>query len=77
MKMNITTILQIAKIYGSILPTRKASEVSLLPVCKLSVQQQTGAVDCGLYAIAFAVDLCMGRNPKYSHFDQTRMRKTP
>lgn len=75
MKLDSTTLLQIAKLYGSILPSQNASEVTSLPVCKLSVQQQIGTLDCGLYAIAFAVDLCMGKNPKYSHFDQSKMRE--
>lgn len=27
------------------------------------VQWQSGANDCGLFALAFAVTLCLGRNP--------------
>ena len=47
------TILQIAKLVN----TNKSS----FTVQKLSVQQQTGTSDCGLFVIAFAVGTCLKR----------------
>ena len=37
---------------------------SFLVVKHLSVQQQNGYRDCGLSAVAFAMVVCLGRNPK-------------
>ena len=56
MKMNVDTLLQIAKIY------QPAPCVSVLELQKLSVQQQHGTQDCGLFAIAFALEMCLGSN---------------
>lgn len=38
------------------------------------VQQQTNDSNCGVFAIAFAVPLALGRNPKQVTFDTPRMR---
>ena len=38
------------------------------------VQQQTNNSDCGVFAIAFAVSLALGTNPKHVTFDTSRMR---
>ena len=38
------------------------------------VQQQTNDSDCGVCAIAFAVSLALGTNPKHVTFDTLRMR---
>lgn len=38
------------------------------------VQKQTGSRDCGLFAIAFALELCSGNNPSERTFDQSKMR---
>ena len=38
------------------------------------VQQQTNDSDCGVFAVAFAVSLALGRNPKHVTFDTPRMR---
>ena len=39
------------------------------------VQQQEGGNDCGLFAIAFATLLCVGRDPAKERFDQKIMRQ--
>ena len=39
-----------------------------------SVQWQSGANDCGLFAIAFAAAICSGENPVTKVFDQAMMR---
>ena len=39
------------------------------------VQQQEGGNDCGLFAIAFATLLCVGRDPAKERFDQKIMRE--
>ena len=70
MSLNLSTVLQIAKIYS--IPTH--SHQSVLEIQKMSVQQQHGTVDCGLFSVAFAVELCLGRNPQHASFDQKNMR---
>ena len=40
----------------------------------INVQIQSGASDCGLFALAFAVALCEGKDPHNCLFDQTQMR---
>jgi hypothetical protein len=40
------------------------------PAC----QKQNGGVDCGLFAIAFAVELCELQDPALARFDQSKMR---
>ena len=62
MSLNVFTVLQIAKIYS--LPQSQ----SVLQIHKMSVQQQQGTLDCGLFAIAFAVEVCSGRNPQCASF---------
>ena len=37
-------------------------------------QFQVGVVDCGLYAIAYATDLCIGNNPASYRYVQHKMR---
>ena len=34
-----------------------------------------GTLDCGLFSIAFAVELCVGRDPVRAFFDQKKMRQ--
>lgn len=64
-------VLQIASIYKC--------HGGVLRIQKLSVQQQIkGTVDCGLFAIAFAVEACRNGRRKEMNltcFDQTKMRK--
>ena len=69
MPLNLSNVLQIAKIYS--VPT----DLSVLEIQKLSVQQQHGTIDCRLFFIAFAVEICLGRNPQYASFDQKNIRK--
>ena len=64
LSLNNSTILQISKIY----------RVSTLEIRTVSVQQQKGSLDCGLFAVAFAVEVCLGRNPQYAKLDQSKMR---
>jgi hypothetical protein len=66
LSLNNSTILQISKIYR--VPN------STLEIRTVSVQQQKGSSDCGVFAVAYAVEVCLGRNPQYARFDQTRMR---
>ena len=57
---------QIAQVYGG--------GRSQLTVHSLSVQQQVGVKDCGLFAVAFAVELCQKHNPSRISYDQSKMR---
>ena len=41
----------------------------------INVQMQAGSSDCGLFAIAFAVALCAGKDPHKCSFDQGQMRR--
>ena len=47
---------------------------SQLHFLKCPVQNQVGGVDCGLFAIAFAVAICFGMNPSKLIFVQDKMR---
>ena len=50
------------------------------PACKQLIfqkcpsQNQAGGSDCGLFAIAFAVSICLGTNPSKFVYDQRKMR---
>ena len=68
--MSLTTILQLAKIYSRSVPPTRSS----LKIETLSVQQQEGTLDCGLFAIANAVEVCHGNNPENVRYDQKKMR---
>ena len=39
------------------------------------IQNQVGCSDCGLFAIAFAVSICLGMNPSKFIYDQENMRR--
>ena len=39
-----------------------------------NVQLQKGVTDCGLYAIAYATDLCYGNKPSNLHYHQDKLR---
>ena len=45
-----------------------------LSVQVIRVQQQQGCTDCGLFTIAFAVDLAMGCTPSTIKYRQAEMR---
>ena len=66
-KISLEILLQIAKIY----PAAK----STLQINRLSVQQQVGVHDCGLFAIANAVETCFRNDVQKSFFDQKSMRR--
>lgn len=57
---------QIAQVYGG--------KRSQLIIRRLSVQQQVGAKDCGLFAVAFAVEVCQRNDPSRVSYDQNKMR---
>ena len=59
-RLSIQIKIQVAQIYGG---KHVALLVEISPV-----HQQNGIVDCGVFAIAFATDLCHG-------FDQKKMRR--
>ena len=64
--LNQSTCLQISKIYSF--------SKSHLRIQTCSVQQQIGSHDCGLFAIATALEICCGNNPELATFDQQMMR---
>ena len=66
-KTSLEILLQIAKIY----PVTK----STLQINRLSVQQQVGIHDCGLFSIAYAVETCLKRDVQKLSFEQKSMRK--
>ena len=67
-----STELQLAKIYGSlpVFPPRSSLRVNIV-----SVQQQEGVHDCGLFSVAYATEVCLGRKPESVSFDQQLMRQ--
>ena len=47
-----------------------------LPAIKeMSCRKQLGGADCGVFAIAYAVDILEGNNPERIRYEQTKMRK--
>ena len=47
-----------------------------MPTIKeMSCHKQLGGADCGVFAIAYAVDIIKGNNPEYIWYEQTKMRK--
>ena len=67
-RISLATILQIAKIYSCSVPPTQA----FLTLEVLSVQQQEGPFECGLFAIANAVKVCLGTIQ--SMYDITRVK---
>ena len=61
------TILQIAQIHKPTVP--------YLEIVREPVQQQHGSDDCGLFAIAFMLEVCQGNDVKAITFHQSKMRK--
>ena len=68
MGFSIHVLVQIAQLYSSY---TSHSELSLR---RVSVQQQNGYHDCGLFSIANATEICNGHKPEKACFDQSRMR---
>ena len=62
-------VLQAACLY------KKYSQTGNLRRQYMPSQQQDGIVDCGLFAIAFAVEFSQGRRPGKATFEQKKMRK--
>ena len=69
MPLGRLTLLQIAKIF------KGATNCQYLRLKILPVQQQQGVLDCGLFSIAFAIEVCSHMNPVKSVFNQKLMRK--
>ena len=59
-------ILQIASMYKC--------DGHILTIQRLPVQIQQGNKDCGVFSIAYALEVCIGNDTTASCFDQTRMR---
>ena len=60
------------------LPRFEFSWTLRFPLCFLvneKVQKQLGASGCGLFALAFAADLCHGLDPTNRSCDQAKMRE--
>ena len=66
--LNEFTILQITKIYSA------PPKIPTLEIQTLSIQQQQGNYDCGLFSIANAMEVCLGNNPENVLYDQKQMR---
>ena len=66
MSVNLPTVLQICKIYS--IPKQT------LKLRKPPAKQQNGAVDCGLFDVAYAVEVCYGYSLCVVSFDQRKMR---
>ncbi|CAB4009128.1 retrotransposable element [Paramuricea clavata] len=65
-----STKVQLAQCYQTLIDEFGRLEVDIPPV-----QTQTGSVDCGLFAIAFAYELAVGNFPVHEvRFDQKKMR---
>ena len=47
---------------------------SALKVNCLQVKQQSNSIDCGVFVVAFAVDVCFGLPPNESCYDVIEMR---
>ena len=69
MPLGRMTLLQIAKIF------KGDTDTQYLKLKVLPVQQQQGVLDCGLFSIAFATEVCSQMNPVKSVFNQKLMRK--
>ena len=44
-------------------------------IVMVGTQRQTGAQDCGLFAIAFAISIAFGQDPAKTTYDQSGMRE--
>ena len=62
--------LMLAKQIANVIQTQEERiSIEIMPV-----QQKANSVDCGLYALAFAVSLLHGRDPCQEHYDEGKMR---
>ena len=69
MPLGRMTLLQIAKM------SKGDTDTKYLKLKVLPVQQQQGVLDCGLFSLAFATEVCSQMNPVKSIFNQMLMRK--
>ena len=71
-QITVSTKLQLAKIYKflPIMPPRSSLRVDIVPT-----QQQDGVHDCGLFAVAYATEVCFNRRPEDTTFKQRSMRQ--
>lgn len=53
---------------------KSSGSPTTIECCIEPVQRQSDATMCGLFAIAFAVDLCLGIDPTTSVYDESQMR---
>ena len=67
--MTDSTQVQLAQCYNGLVDAMDELTVDIP-----SVQQQSGSVDCGLFAEAYAFELANGKRPSDVVFDQKRMR---
>lgn len=51
------------------------SKIGVRFVAPTDIQQQIGGNDCGLFAIAFAAVVCLGKQPSFASYKQELMRK--
>ena len=76
----------VVKVFDSLY--RKPNAITIEHACRMllhtgeevtfvneKVQKQLGGSDCGLFALAFATDLCNGLNPTDQSYDQGMMRR--
>ena len=54
--------------------TNNTSSKNRIEVYSVNMAQQIGTYDCGLFAIAYAFELCIDKNPANLEFDQSTMR---
>ena len=66
--MDTALLLQVARVYST------GGHNRILKIRRMNVQQQVGIRDCGCFSVAFATDVCHGRNPCDSSLDQGQMR---
>ncbi|XP_019861172.1 PREDICTED: uncharacterized protein LOC109589556 [Amphimedon queenslandica] len=64
--LNDHTLIQIASLVKS--------EMTSIIIQQVSTQQQLGVRDCGLFAIAYSLEICLGSRTLHQRFDQNRMR---
>lgn len=66
--MDTALLLQVSSVYSA------GGHNSILKIRRMNVQQQIGGRDCGCFAVAFATEVCHGRNPCDASLDQGQMR---
>ena len=54
--------------------SRDTAAKNRIEMYSVNMAQQIGSFDCGLFAIAYTVELCLKNNPANLQFDQSTMR---